>query len=167
MSSQDFLIVQHKLAMQFCAPKFLKIPKSQCPHIFEHVFHHTNDQHHWQTLKIQLFFLSEIYTDIHLLGSCAKDSSRMFYWDLDWKKFRIGNVYLCIGNKDCSCRFTLMTSKWLEESGIWLQCGRIWWNLWILANQHHFLTMCIWDVLNVNVKWTKSEKRRREKCSNH
>ena len=35
--------------------------------------------------------------------------------------------------------FTLMTSKWLERSRIWLQCGRIWWNLWILTKPTSFL----------------------------
>ena len=53
-------------------------------------------------------------------------------------------------NKDCSCWYAWVTSKWLGESGVWVQCGRNAWNWSILQNQHHFLTTCIWDVLNVN-----------------
>ena len=38
---------------------------------------------------------------------------------------------------------------------IWLPCGRNWWNLLTLKNQHHFWTTCTWDALNVHVNRTK------------
>ena len=50
----------------------------------------------------------------------------------------IGTVRLFIGSKDYSCRCTWTTSKWLEGSWTWLPCGRNWWNLSVLENQHHF-----------------------------
>ena len=49
---------------------------------------------------------------------------RRFYWDLNGKEYRIGNVCLFIGNKDDSYRSMWMTSKWLERSRMWLPCGR-------------------------------------------
>ena len=42
-----------------------------------------------------------------------------------------------------------------KEAEKWLQCGRNWWKNVVLTNQHHFLTMCIWDVLNVNANRMK------------
>ena len=59
-----------------------------------------------------------------------------------------------------------MTLKWLEETRIWLACGRKWWNWLILENQRHFLTMSIWDVLNANAHRTKLLLRCTGKCSN-
>ena len=64
--------------MQFCAPKFLKIPKSQCPHIFEHVFHDTNGRNHGRTLKIPWLLLNEMCTDTtrwSLVGITVRRSS--------------------------------------------------------------------------------------------
>ena len=43
--------------------------------------------------------------------SGLKDNLRKFYRDLDGKKYRTGNVFLCTGNKDCSYRYTWMTLK--------------------------------------------------------
>ena len=34
-----------------------------------------------------------------------------FWWNLDWRKYRIGNVCLCIENRDYYCQCTWMTSK--------------------------------------------------------
>ena len=42
----------------------------------------------------------EIYTDIHLLVSCGKDSSRKFQGNWDGQKYRIGKVCLFIENTD-------------------------------------------------------------------
>ena len=36
-------------------------------------------------------------------------------------------------------RFMWMKLKWPERSIIWVPCGRNWWNMWILRNQHSFL----------------------------
>ena len=47
----------------------------------------------------------------------VKDSS---VWNLDRKKYRIGNVCLFTENKDYSYRYAWMTSSWLEGSGVWL-----------------------------------------------
>ena len=58
--------------------------------------------------------------------------------------------------KDCSCRYMGMTSKWLEDSTIWLPCERNCWKMWIWKNQHHFLIMYVWDALNVKVNQTET-----------
>ena len=52
----------------------------------------------------------------HLLASCGKDNWRRFQLDLDGKTYRIVNVSLFIGNKECSRWNTWMTSKELERS---------------------------------------------------
>ena len=53
---------------------------------------------------------------------------RQYKEALDGRKFQIGNVCSFIVNKGYFCRYTWMTSKWRERSGIWLLCGRNWWN---------------------------------------
>ena len=42
------------------------------------------------------------------------------------------------------------------KNRIWLQCGRNWWNLLILTNQHHVSIMYMWDELNMNVNRTQT-----------
>ena len=41
-----------------------------------------------------------------------------------WEKVPIWYVYLLTRNKDCSCRYTLTTSRWLGKSRISHPCGR-------------------------------------------
>ena len=41
----------------------------------------------------------------HLLDCSGKDKLKMFYWNWDGKKYRIGNVCLFIENKDFSYRY--------------------------------------------------------------
>ena len=77
-----------------------------------------------QTLKILWYFSNEICMDIHWQDCYGKDNSRKFYWNLDGKKYQIGNVCLFIENKDYSYRFSWMTYTWLERSRMWLPCGR-------------------------------------------
>ena len=87
---------------------------------------------------------TKLHMDTHLQASCGKDSSRTFYWYSDRKRYRIGNVFLFTENKDYSYRKTCMTSKWQEESRKWPQCGRNWWILSTVENQHHFLIAYMW-----------------------
>ena len=89
-----------------------------------YVFHDTNDPNHGHILKIQWFLSNEICTDIHLLASCGKDNLKKICWDLDGKKFRIVKFSVFIDKKDYSCRYTWMTSKWMERNRIWLPCRR-------------------------------------------
>ena len=100
------------------------IKMSQSVQIHGYVFHDIYGPHHGQTSKTQWFLSNEICTDIHLLECYWKDNSRKFCWDLDWKKYQIGNVCVITENKDCACRYTWMIFKWLEDSRLWLPCGR-------------------------------------------
>ena len=124
--------------------------QSQNVQIDWYVLHDTRGQNHSQTLKIQWFFFCEICTDTHLQASCGKDNLRTFCWDLDGRKYRTGNVYLCIVSKVYSCQLTWMISKWLERSTISIPRWRNWWNTLIWENLHRFLIMCTWVALNVN-----------------
>ena len=82
------------------APTFFNIPKSECPKYLETSFHDTSGRNHGHTLKIQRFLWGEICTDTHLQASCGKDHLRKFYWNLDGKKYRTGDIYFFIENID-------------------------------------------------------------------
>ena len=97
--------------------------QSRSVQIYGYVFHVTNGSYHGQAWKTQSFLLSEICTDTHSLDYCGKDSSRKFCWNLDGRKYRIGNVYLVIENKDYSYWYPWMILKWLKRSRIWLHVG--------------------------------------------
>ena len=94
--------------------------------------------------------------DTHLQGYCGKDSPRKGYWNWNGKKYRIWNAYLFTENQVYSYPCTWIKKKrWQERSRIWLPCGRNFKKTSILTDQHHFLTTCIWDALNVNANRTK------------
>ena len=90
-------------------PKLLKKLQSLNVQMYGYLFHDTRGPNHGQTSKAQWFLSNEICTDIHLLASCAKDDLRKFYWDLDDKKYRTGNVFLFTGNKVYFCQKVWMT----------------------------------------------------------
>ena len=71
----------------------------------------TSGQNRGQTLKIQWFLSNEIYMDTHWRDTLGRDSLRKFFWNLDGKMCRIGNVSLFIEHKDYSCRYTWTTYK--------------------------------------------------------
>ena len=85
------------------APKLLNFPKSECPDILVRLPRHKWPKS-WSNIEDPVVLSNEICTDTHLQASCWKDSSTKLCWDLDGKKCRIGNVFLFIGNKDCSSR---------------------------------------------------------------
>ena len=147
------------------APRLLKIPKSECPDIWMRLQTHLAQilVKHWRPCG---FFLERNLCG-HLLDSCGKDSSKKFCWNLDGKR---------VPNWECLCwskaiiifgRFSWMTWEWLEGSGICLPCGRNCEKTLTWTNQHHVLTMYIWDVLDVNANRTTLVLSNTEKCSNH
>ena len=79
------------------APKIAQNSEARVSGHIGYLFHATNGRNRGQTLKIQWFFLN--------------DSWRKFCWNLDGKKYRTGNVYLFIKNKDYSCPETWMTTE--------------------------------------------------------
>ena len=147
------------------APRLLRIPKPECPDTWIRLPRHKWPKS-WSSID-QWYLLNGICTDTHLRYFFGKDSSRKFCWSLVGKKYRIGNVYLFIENKDYSYVYTWMTAKWLERNRIWLPCERNWWTTWILFSPLHFLTTYIWDALDVNANRTKSFLNNTEKCLNH
>ena len=77
------------------SPRSLRIPKAECLDTSSTT---QNGQNHRHTLKTHMY--------AHWPDCCVKDSSEKFYCDLDWKKYRIGNVA-----KDDSCQYPWMTSE--------------------------------------------------------
>ena len=147
--------------------KTAKNPKVRNVQIFGSVFDDSNDQNVGQASKTQWFLLNEICTDIQLLISCGKGSSRRFCWNLNMKKYRIGNVCLFIESKVYSYPYMWMALKWLERRKTSIPCGRNWRKMLILMNEHHFLAMKTWDALNVNVKRMRVLLANNEKFSYH
>ena len=107
---------------------------------------------------IQWFLLNEMCTVTHLQASCGKDSLKKLYWNLDWKKYRIGNVFLFIENKDYSHRSLWMTfwmagkkqntaPRWnkmmenvdLDEPTSFLDHGNFWmYSTWMQIEWNHY-----------------------------
>ena len=75
-----------------------KNSKSLHVQIFGHVFHDTKTQWRERHVEEVLVWLGR---------------EKVQNWECLW----------FIGSKDYSCRFSWMTSKWMEESRIWLRCG--------------------------------------------
>ena len=127
----NYLIVQDKPPTQYPLTPMSKWRtlqgcskcQRQSVQIYGYVFHDTCGSNHGQTSKTP-FFSTENCTDTRLPASCGKESSEKFCWDLDGKKYRIGNVFLFTGTKDCSYLYTWMISKLVERCRIWLPCGR-------------------------------------------
>ena len=135
-----------------------------------------------QTLKIQWFLLNEMCT--HLLDSYGRDSLTKFCWNLERKKYRMVKVCVFIENNDYSClcmkqnpdpmwtklmKNVDLTELWkslYSSKTIFILTGH-WWKTLMLTNQQNFLTMYIWDVLNVNANRMKSMLSNTKKCLNH
>ena len=89
------------------------------------------------------------------LPDCGKDNLKEFYWDQDGKVPEFGTVYVLIENTFFLSVYVdarKMTGRKQNLSPMWLMMG----------DRHHFLTTCIWDVLNV-----KANETRTQKCFNH
>ena len=107
------------------APRWLKIPKSECPDTWIRLPRH-KWRKSWSNIEDPLFFFSnEICMVTHLQASYGRGSWRKFCWSLDRKKLRTGNcLFLHRKQGLFLIQCTWMTLKSLEESRIWLQCGR-------------------------------------------
>ena len=86
----------------------------------------------------------------------GKDNSRKSHWNLEGKKYRIGNVRLFIENEDYSKRYTWvtlkMTGKKQNMAPTWKKIDE---KTLILTNELHFLIAYMWDALNVNANRVK------------
>ena len=80
--------------------------------MFGSVFRDVDDPSHGQTLMVQWFLPNEICMYAHSQDCGGKDGSKKFCWNLDGSKYRIENVF--IEDKDYSCQYMWMMSKWLE-----------------------------------------------------
>ena len=124
--------------------------QSQTVHFCRYVFLDTNGPNHGQTLKTQRFLSNENCTDTHLLPSCGKDSSRMFHWYVDRKKYRIGNVFF-VHRKQGS-----ENVDDIEMAGRKQNMAPMWKKLMDLVDQPtSFLDHEHVDALNVNANRTK------------
>ena len=136
------------------APRMLKIPRSDCPEVRMCLPRHKWPKS-WSNIE-DLVVLLERYLYGHpLAGLLWERQFEGVLFGLGWRKSTELGMSVCASKNKDSCRYSWMTSKWLDDSRMWLPCGRNWWNLSILENRRHFLTMYIWDALNVNVSRTK------------
>ena len=97
----------------------------------------------WKNIADPVVLLKRNVYGHHLLGDCGWSS--VGTWN--------GNSTE-LGMSICSPRRIILVGIWwwqklLEESRIWLPCGRNWWNMLILTNQLDFLITCICEALNL------------------
>ena len=136
--------------------------RSRSVQTYGHVLHNTNCRNHGQDPVVP----PERNLYGHLLaGLLWERQFEEVLLELKWEKYWSGNADLFTVNKVSSYQYTWMTSKWQERSRTWLPCGRNWWNILILMNQHHFLTTCIWDALSVNASSTNILWKNTKTCS--
>ena len=96
------------------APGLLRILKSECPDLWIRLTRHKWPKS-WSNIEDPVVPLERNMYGHSLAGFLWKDNSRKFFWNLDGKKYQIGNVCLFIENTEM---------KWLERSRIWLPHGR-------------------------------------------
>ena len=136
------------------APRMLETPRSECPEV-RICLPRREWPKSWSNIE-DLVVLLERYLYGHpLAGLLWERQFEGVLFGLGWGKSTELGMSVCASKNKDSCRYSWMTSKWLDDSRMWLPCGRNWWNLSILENRRHFLTMYIWDALNVNVGRTK------------
>ena len=118
-------------------------------------------QNHNQPLKIQLFLLNEVCTDIHLLASCGKTVRGVLLRLPNWECFFVHRIQ---GSFSSVCVDDIrMTGKKQNLAPMWKKLMK----LVEFDEQTSFLDDVTWDALNVNAKRTKSLSINFEKCSNH
>ena len=68
---------------------------SECPDVWVRLPKTQNGRNYGQASKTQLVPLERnLYGTTHLQASCGKDNLRKFYWDLNGKMYRTGNVFV-------------------------------------------------------------------------
>ena len=86
------------------APRLLKIPNSECPDVWLRLPRNKWPKS-WRNIEDPVVALKRnLYGHPFAGDSCGRDSLRKSFWNLDGKKYRIGNVFLFIENKDYSSR---------------------------------------------------------------
>ena len=116
----DAISAQTQVKMED-APKSLKLPESECPDF-------RIRRHKWpksrSNFEDPLLLLERNLYGYPLAGFLRERQFDEVQLGPGWEKYRIGNVCLFIGNKDCSCRCAWMTLRWLEGSRVRLPYGR-------------------------------------------
>ena len=107
------------------APRLLKIPKSECFWCLDTPSTTQMAKNHCEKVKILWYILNGTCTVTHWLACSGKDNSKTLYWNLDGRKYRIGNACSFIGNKGYFCQYLWIISRWTAKIRIWLPCGQI------------------------------------------
>ena len=128
--------------------------KSECPDLWIRLPRHKWTTS-WTNIEDPMVPLERNLYGRPLAGLLRERQFEEVVMELGWEKSTELGMSFCSSKKDYSYRRTWMTSKWLEEIRIWHQCSWNWWNTLIETRQLPFMTMYIWDVLDVNANWTK------------
>ena len=96
------------------APRFVKIPKSECPfkhiYIYGYVFHDTKWPESWSNIEDPVVLLERNLYGHPLAGLLWERQFEEVLLGLGWgKSTAFGNVCLFIDTKDDSYRYTWMT----------------------------------------------------------
>ena len=134
------------------ASTLLKVPESECPDIGIRLPKHTIGQNHGPAWKIQSFLLKGICTVILWQDHYEKGNL-----EHGWEKFWTGNVSLSTEQEDNSYQCMWTISNWQAKQKTQNRLGKFSWKTLTWKNQHHILTMYIWDALKESVRSEENE----------
>ena len=149
------------------APRLLEIPKSECSVVWIRLPRHTWPKS-WTNIEGPVVPLERILYGRSFAGLLSERQFEEMLLKLGWGKSTELGMSVC----SSKTRIILIgTRGWHQDGCKEAEFGshveEIDEKTWILINPHHFLTMYIWDVLNVNANLTKSLLRSLQTCLNH
>ena len=145
------------------APRFLKIPKSECPDVWIRL-----PRYKWPTslgkIEEPVVLLERNLYGHPLTGLLWERQFEEALLELGWEKIpnwecmfvhRKQGLFLSVYVDDIK-----MAGKKQNLDPMWKKL----WKIWTLTNPHHFWTMSTWDALNVNANRMKQSLMQTGKC---
>ena len=114
------------------------------------------------TLKIPWYLLNDICMVIHKLERQFEEAL------LELGLEKVPNWECLFGHR----KRVILVSIYAWQQNGWKESElapmwRNWWNMWILTNPHHFLTMFSWDTFSLNANRMKQKWNSIRRCLNH
>ena len=131
--------------------KSLKIQKSECL-TFGFVYHDTNGQNHGSAWKTQSFLLNEICTVIFWQDCCGKGNLRKSNWNMDVRKFQIGNVSFFIVKKGLFLSVYVDDIELDGKKQILIRCWKYSTKQSIWENQHLSWISCVFGLHSTTMR---------------
>ena len=133
------------------ASRLLRILKSECPDEWIRLPRHKWPKS-WSNIEDPVVFLEWNLYGHPIAGHLWERRFEDDLLELGWEK--LPNWEYLIVHRQQRLFLSVHVDD-IKMDGKKLPRGRNWWRLLILMKQHHFLTMYVWDVLDVNANRTK------------